>query len=170
MGKVRDIVHRDIPRGPTIACSVASDFLLTAGVSNWGGYAVAVGLYLVSTCPIHERYRRRAVGFPPSDEDRQQYRSALPNVDRVGVNLYCLLWKLCLLYLLALMLPFFKIRSTYFLHPVNYWAVFTPYCHKISFWARSHPAKSNCYKHFVAIIRCENQFKVNELPDKKILV
>ncbi|XP_038072044.1 D-glutamate cyclase, mitochondrial-like isoform X2 [Patiria miniata] len=82
MGKVRDIVHRDIPRGQTIACSVASDFLMTAGVSNWGGYAVAVGLYLVSTCPIHERYRRRAVGFPPSDEERQRFRSALPDVDR----------------------------------------------------------------------------------------
>ncbi|XP_022085975.1 D-glutamate cyclase, mitochondrial-like isoform X5 [Acanthaster planci] len=82
MGKVRDMVHLDIPQGPTITCSVASDFLLTAGVSNWGGYAVAVGLYLVSVCPIHERYKRRAVGFPPSDEDRQRFRSELPSVDR----------------------------------------------------------------------------------------
>ena len=86
MGKVRDIVHRDIPRGPTIACSVASDFLLTAGVSNWGGYAVAVGLYLVSACPIHERYRRRAVGFSPSEEDLKRFKRALPNVNRVRVE------------------------------------------------------------------------------------
>ncbi|XP_038074531.1 D-glutamate cyclase, mitochondrial-like [Patiria miniata] len=78
----RDTAHCDISQGPTTACSKASDFLITAGVSNWGGFAVAVGLYLVSTCPIHERYRRRAVGFPPTDEDRQRFRSALPDVDR----------------------------------------------------------------------------------------
>ena len=90
MGKVKDIVHRDIPKGPTIACSVASDFLMTAGVSNWGGYAVAVALYLVSTCPIHDRYKRRAVGFPPNDEDRTRFRGALPDVDRVRIYWNCI--------------------------------------------------------------------------------
>ena len=35
-----DIVERDIPNGPLIAARTRSDFLLVAGVANWGAYAV----------------------------------------------------------------------------------------------------------------------------------
>ncbi|XP_033628201.1 D-glutamate cyclase, mitochondrial-like [Asterias rubens] len=84
MGKVKDIIHRDIPNGPTIACAIASGYLLTAGVSNWGGYALATALYLVSRCPIHDRYRRRAVGYPPTEKELERSRKALPDVEREG--------------------------------------------------------------------------------------
>ena len=85
MGKVKDIIHRDIPNGPTIACAITSGYLLTAGVSNWGGYALATALYLVSRCPIHDRYRRRAVGYPPTEKELERSRKALPDVERVRV-------------------------------------------------------------------------------------
>lgn len=36
--------------------------------SNWGGYALSLGLYLVSSCPLHWRYRNRGISSesPPS--------------------------------------------------------------------------------------------------------
>ncbi len=37
MGKVKDIIHSDIPNGRLIVCAIALDYLLTAGVSIWGG-------------------------------------------------------------------------------------------------------------------------------------
>jgi D-glutamate cyclase len=40
MGKVLKSVQEFIPNGKVIACDVASDNLITAGVSNWGGYAL----------------------------------------------------------------------------------------------------------------------------------
>ncbi|MBN3312654.1 GLUCM protein, partial [Atractosteus spatula] len=55
-------------RGPT-----------SAGVSNWGGYAVACALYILSCCPVHDRYRRKAVGFPQHTQ-HSSWASALPSV------------------------------------------------------------------------------------------
>jgi hypothetical protein len=48
MGKVPwDVIRRNIPRGAVIACRVATDHLLVAGVSNWGAYALAAGVALL---------------------------------------------------------------------------------------------------------------------------
>jgi D-glutamate cyclase len=45
MGKIPwDIIRRNIPRGDRIACRVRTDYLIVAGVSNWGAYALAAGL------------------------------------------------------------------------------------------------------------------------------
>ncbi|KAM5129263.1 D-glutamate cyclase, mitochondrial isoform 1-T2 [Mantella aurantiaca] len=80
-GKVKELVRKHIPNGDTIACDVAADFTVIAGVSNWGGYAVACALYLLNTCDIHERYLRRAVGFPRLSE-RESWLSSLPSVSK----------------------------------------------------------------------------------------
>ncbi len=48
MGKVPwDTVRRNIPDGGRIACRVATDHLIVAGVSNWGAYALAAGVLLL---------------------------------------------------------------------------------------------------------------------------
>jgi D-glutamate cyclase len=48
MGKVPwEVIRRNIPRGAVIACRVATDHLIVAGVSNWGAYALAAGVALL---------------------------------------------------------------------------------------------------------------------------
>ena len=48
MGKVPlDTIRRNLPHGERIACRVPSDFLIVAGVSNWGAYALAAGVALL---------------------------------------------------------------------------------------------------------------------------
>ncbi|KAL4656146.1 hypothetical protein GN956_G6360 [Arapaima gigas] len=80
MGKVKDIVRTHMPKGDVIACDVAADYAITAGVSNWGGYAVAFGLYLLNVCPVHERYLRKGLGTPPSPQQRKVWTASLPTV------------------------------------------------------------------------------------------
>lgn len=53
-----------------------------AGVSNWGGYAIACALYILSTCEIHDRYLRKAIGFSQLSK-RMVWLSALPSVTKV---------------------------------------------------------------------------------------
>ncbi|XP_069806827.1 D-glutamate cyclase, mitochondrial isoform X2 [Dendropsophus ebraccatus] len=79
-GKVKEAVKKYIRNGDTIACDVAADFTVIAGVSNWGGYAVSCALYLLNTCEIHERYVRKAVGFPKSQQET--WASSLPSVQK----------------------------------------------------------------------------------------
>ncbi|XP_006632765.3 D-glutamate cyclase, mitochondrial-like isoform X1 [Lepisosteus oculatus] len=79
MGKVREAVRKHVPNGELIACDVAADFAITAGVSNWGGYAVACALYVLNHCPVHERYLRRAVGLPRNIQ-HSSWTAALPTV------------------------------------------------------------------------------------------
>ena len=62
MGKVRQRVIDYIENGPIIASNVSTDQLITAGVSNWGGSALAAALFILSQCPVHSRYARRGVG------------------------------------------------------------------------------------------------------------
>ncbi|NXJ10289.1 GLUCM protein, partial [Odontophorus gujanensis] len=81
MGKVKDAVKKHIKNGDVIACDVEADFAVVAGVSNWGGYAIACALYILSTCEIHDRYLRRAVGFPQSAK-KTVWLSALPSVTK----------------------------------------------------------------------------------------
>ena len=47
MGKLpTEWIAAHIPHGARIACRVATDYLLVAGVSNWGAYALALGTAL----------------------------------------------------------------------------------------------------------------------------
>lgn len=48
MGAVHEAVHRYVPHGPTLCAEVATDVLIPAGVSNWGGYAVVAALALAA--------------------------------------------------------------------------------------------------------------------------
>ena len=61
MGKVYDQVVKHIPKGSVIACETACDFVVAAGVSNWAGYAIALGLYVVSCSSMHWRYKNHAI-------------------------------------------------------------------------------------------------------------
>ncbi|XP_010306291.2 D-glutamate cyclase, mitochondrial isoform X3 [Balearica regulorum gibbericeps] len=81
MGKVKDAVKKHIKNGDVIACDVEADFTVVAGVSNWGGYAIACALYILSTCEIHDRYLRKAVGFPQLSK-KLVWLSALPSVTK----------------------------------------------------------------------------------------
>ncbi|NWX36642.1 GLUCM protein, partial [Notiomystis cincta] len=78
MGKVKDAVKKHIKNGDVIACDVEADFTIVAGVSNWGGYALACALYALRSCGTHDRYLRRALGFP-RPASRARCRPALPS-------------------------------------------------------------------------------------------
>ena len=81
MGKVVDQVKQHITLGETIACVVPSDFVIAAGVSNWGGYAVSLGLYVVSLCQLHWRYRNHGIDAEnPPDFHTNQF---LPTNEQV---------------------------------------------------------------------------------------
>uniref|UniRef100_G3NB29 D-glutamate cyclase n=1 Tax=Gasterosteus aculeatus aculeatus TaxID=481459 RepID=G3NB29_GASAC len=84
MGGLRDKVRTMMPNGGLIACDVPADYAVTAGVSNWGGYAVACGLYLLQTCPSHQRYRLRGLGVEHAtpQEQLQDWTANLPSVDK----------------------------------------------------------------------------------------
>jgi hypothetical protein len=48
MGKVpHETVVKNIPNGDLVHCRVATDHLIVAGVSNWGAYALAAGVYVL---------------------------------------------------------------------------------------------------------------------------
>jgi D-glutamate cyclase len=53
MGKVFDAVVKHIMNGPKVACTITADHCITAGVSNWGGWAIAVAL-----CAMHRENSR----------------------------------------------------------------------------------------------------------------
>ncbi len=45
MGKIpANVIARNITNGERIACRVPTDYLIVAGISNWGAYALAAGL------------------------------------------------------------------------------------------------------------------------------
>lgn len=82
MGKVYRQVVNNIPNGERIACSTVADFVIAAGVSNWGGYALSAGLYLVSTSPTHWRYKNHGINAekPPP----LSVSDFLPTPEQVG--------------------------------------------------------------------------------------
>ncbi|XP_005343511.1 D-glutamate cyclase, mitochondrial [Microtus ochrogaster] len=81
MGKVKEAVKKNIRNGDVIACDVEADFAVIAGVSNWGGYALACALYILNICDVHERYLRRATG-PSRVAGEQSWTRALPSVPK----------------------------------------------------------------------------------------
>ena len=57
------------------------DFLIVSGVSSWAGYALALSLYVVSSSPIHWRYRNHGIN---ADQTPQLNRADfLPTISRV---------------------------------------------------------------------------------------
>jgi hypothetical protein len=48
MGKIpHETIVKNIPNGDLVHCRVPTDFLIVAGVSNWGAYALAAGIYVL---------------------------------------------------------------------------------------------------------------------------
>ncbi|KAM9201971.1 LOW QUALITY PROTEIN: D-glutamate cyclase, mitochondrial [Dugong dugon] len=81
MGKVKEAVKRYIRNGAVIACDMETNFAVIAGVSNWGGYALACALYILNSCEVHGRYLRKAIG-PPKVPGEQVWTHALPSVTK----------------------------------------------------------------------------------------
>ncbi|KAK0149330.1 D-glutamate cyclase, mitochondrial [Merluccius polli] len=82
MGKIKEKVKSLMPNGSLIACDVAADYAITAGVSNWGGYAVACGLYVLSICPSHQWYLRKGTKPTTSPMLLDNLVACLPSVDK----------------------------------------------------------------------------------------
>lgn len=51
MGNIYELVSKYVPGGAKIGSRIETDHLITAGVSNWGGYALACALYLLQKHP-----------------------------------------------------------------------------------------------------------------------
>lgn len=52
MGKIPwRVIRNNVPNGGRIACRVPTDYLLVAGISNWGAYALAAGVRLLRVAP-----------------------------------------------------------------------------------------------------------------------
>jgi D-glutamate cyclase len=48
MGKIpHETIVKNVPNGDLIHCRVPTDHLIVAGVSNWGAYALAAGIYVL---------------------------------------------------------------------------------------------------------------------------
>jgi D-glutamate cyclase len=48
MGKIPwEVIRRNIPGGGMVACRVPADYLIVAGVSNWGAYGLTAGVRLL---------------------------------------------------------------------------------------------------------------------------
>jgi len=74
MGKLpHEFVAGDIPNGDRIHCRVPADHLLVVGVSNWGAYALAAGLFVL-----------RGVEPPAGLFDPDRERATLEAMVRAG--------------------------------------------------------------------------------------
>ncbi len=52
MGKIPwPIIRRNVNGSAAIACRISTDFLIVAGVSNWGAYGLAAGVRLLRNAP-----------------------------------------------------------------------------------------------------------------------
>ena len=74
MGKIpHETIVKNIPNGDLIHCRVPTDHLIVAGVSNWGAYALAAGIYVL-----------RGVKPPPDLFDPDREREILEVMVREG--------------------------------------------------------------------------------------
>jgi hypothetical protein len=74
MGKIpHETIVKNIPNGDLIHCRVPTDHLIVAGVSNWGAYALAAGVYVL-----------RGVKPPPDLFDPAREREILEVMVREG--------------------------------------------------------------------------------------
>lgn len=54
MGKIPwDVIHRNIPQGGLVACRVPTKHLIVCGISNWGAYGLAAGVWHRRGRPLH---------------------------------------------------------------------------------------------------------------------
>lgn len=54
MGKIPwDVIHRNIPGGGLVACRVPTKQLIVCGISNWGAYALATGVWRLRGHRLH---------------------------------------------------------------------------------------------------------------------
>ena len=92
MGKVSDKVIKHINLGELIGCAVSADFLICAGVSNWGGYALAAAVLAARTCEMHRRYAMHGIGFQTCEADKtalfskQEQRELLTLMSELGIR------------------------------------------------------------------------------------
>jgi hypothetical protein len=55
MGKIPwETIAKNVPNGGLVACRVAADYNIVCGVSNWGAYGLAAGLWHLSGRPFDE--------------------------------------------------------------------------------------------------------------------
>ena len=74
MGKIpHETIVKNIPNGDLIHCRVPTDHLIVAGVSNWGAYALAAGVFVL-----------RGVTPPPDLFDPDREREILEVMVREG--------------------------------------------------------------------------------------
>lgn len=53
MGKIPwHVIRRNIPNGGLTACRVPTDYLIVAGISNWGAYALGAGIRMLRGVPF----------------------------------------------------------------------------------------------------------------------
>ena len=84
MGKVCEKVISTVPHGKEIATEVSCDYLVTCGVSNWGGLALAVGLYALRQCPVHKRFCQNGIVH---QNDCVSKVAFIPNEEKVNISL-----------------------------------------------------------------------------------
>ncbi len=54
MGKIPwDVIDRNVPGGGLVACRVPTRYLIVCGISNWGGYALAAGVWHLRGKALH---------------------------------------------------------------------------------------------------------------------
>lgn len=55
MGKISSLVKNSVNKGQQICAAISSDYLIVAGVSNWGGHALSAALSIIShTMLLHD--------------------------------------------------------------------------------------------------------------------
>jgi hypothetical protein len=70
MGNIYPFIAKHVPKGDLIGTRVECDFLISAGVSNWGGYAIASALF------IQHVFQSRELGV-----DHDKAAIMLPNAE-----------------------------------------------------------------------------------------
>ena len=84
MGKAMAAVKEFVDLGEQIACVIPTDFLIAAGVSNWAGYAISMGLYIASSCPLHWRYCKH--GIDAESPPAMAVEQFLPTAKQVSIR------------------------------------------------------------------------------------
>ena len=84
MGKAMAAVRDFVDLGEQIARIIPTDFLIAAGVPNWAGYAISVGLYIASSCPLHWRYCKH--GIDAESPPAMAVEQFLPITEQVSIR------------------------------------------------------------------------------------
>eukprot|EP00002_Diphylleia_rotans_P034554 TRINITY_DN7432_c0_g1_i1.p1 TRINITY_DN7432_c0_g1~~TRINITY_DN7432_c0_g1_i1.p1 ORF type:complete len:311 (-),score=71.45 TRINITY_DN7432_c0_g1_i1:30-962(-) len=71
-GSISSFVRQYVPNGETIACVVNADHLILAGVSDWGGMALALA---ISYCALRDNPKLSA----------ERYKTLLAELDHAGI-------------------------------------------------------------------------------------